>query len=166
MQRGRRSRASCPLRRTGGMTRRMPSLRPQAMRTRTRHAWVAAQRCWARPPPHCLQPGDTHVEDCHHCGMRTGTDGSSPSLSTSWYGLSARGRWAHCLLQNPLRHCRSTRTSALLPSLWVTPAKPLGMVWEHNAPEEAFMVQALREGALTQTKGVIKYRPEFDVVSP
>jgi predicted N-acetyltransferase YhbS len=38
------------------------------------------------------------------------------------------------------------------------------MVWEHDVPEEVFMVQALREGALTQTKGVVKYRPEFDVV--
>jgi len=27
------------------------------------------------------------------------------------------------------------------------------------------MVQALREGALTQTKGVVKYRPEFALVS-
>jgi len=50
------------------------------------------------------------------------------------------------------------------PRFGFTPAKPLGIVWEHDAPEEAFMVQELREGALTQTKGVVKYRPEFDVV--
>jgi putative acetyltransferase len=43
-------------------------------------------------------------------------------------------------------------------------AKPLGIVWEHDAPDEAFMVQELREGALTQTKGVVKYRPEFQAV--
>ena len=50
------------------------------------------------------------------------------------------------------------------PRFGFTPAKPLGIVWEHDASEEAFMVQVLREGALTQTKGVVKYRPEFDVV--
>jgi len=52
------------------------------------------------------------------------------------------------------------------PRFGFTPAKPLGIVWEHDAPEEAFMVQELREGALTQTKGVVKYRPEFETVSP
>ena len=51
------------------------------------------------------------------------------------------------------------------PRFGFTPVKLLGIVWEHDAPEEACMVQALREGALTQTKGVVKYRPEFDVVS-
>ena len=50
------------------------------------------------------------------------------------------------------------------PRFGFVPAKPLGIVWEHDAPEEAFMVHELREGALTQTKGVVKYRPEFDVV--
>ena len=50
------------------------------------------------------------------------------------------------------------------PRFGFTPAKPLGIMWEHDAPEEAFMVHELREGALTQTKGVVKYRPEFDVV--
>ena len=50
------------------------------------------------------------------------------------------------------------------PRFGFTPAKPHGIVWEYDAPDEAFMVQELREGALTQTKGVVKYRPEFDVV--
>ena len=39
-------------------------------------------------------------------------------------------------------------------------------MWEHDVPEEAFIVHELREGALTQTKGVVKYRPEFQAVSP
>jgi putative acetyltransferase len=52
------------------------------------------------------------------------------------------------------------------PRFGLTPAKPLDIVWEHDAPDEAFMVQALRDGALTQTKGVVKYRPEFQAVSP
>ena len=47
------------------------------------------------------------------------------------------------------------------PQFGFVPAKPLGIVWEHDAPDEAFLVQELREGALTQTKGVVKYRPEF-----
>jgi len=52
------------------------------------------------------------------------------------------------------------------PRFGFVPAKPAGIVWEHDAPEEMFMVQALRKGALTQTKGVVKYRPEFETVSP
>jgi putative acetyltransferase len=52
------------------------------------------------------------------------------------------------------------------PRFGFTPAKPLGIVWEHDAPDKAFMVQALREGALTQTRGVVKYHPEFQAVSP
>jgi putative acetyltransferase len=52
------------------------------------------------------------------------------------------------------------------PRFGFVPAKPLGIVWEHDVPEEVFMVQELREGALTQTKGVVKYRPSFQAVSP
>jgi predicted N-acetyltransferase YhbS len=44
------------------------------------------------------------------------------------------------------------------------PAKPLGIVWEHDTPEEAFMVQEIQEGSLAQTRGVVKYRPEFATV--
>jgi len=50
------------------------------------------------------------------------------------------------------------------PRFGFTPAKPHGIVWEHAVSDEVFMVQELREGALTQTKGVVKYRPEFDTV--
>jgi putative acetyltransferase len=52
------------------------------------------------------------------------------------------------------------------PRFGFTPAKAWGIVWEHDTPKEAFMVHELREGALTQTKGVVKYRPEFQAVSP
>ena len=51
------------------------------------------------------------------------------------------------------------------PRLGFTPANLHSLVWEHDVHAEVFMVQALREGALTRTKGVVKYRPEFDVVS-
>jgi putative acetyltransferase len=45
-----------------------------------------------------------------------------------------------------------------------TTAKHYGIVWEHDVPEEAFMVQELKEGTLGQIQGIVKYRPEFDVV--
>ena len=42
------------------------------------------------------------------------------------------------------------------------PAKPLGLTWEHGGPPGAFMVQALRQGALDGIRGVVAFRPEFD----
>ena len=50
------------------------------------------------------------------------------------------------------------------PRFGFVPAKPLGIVWEHDVPEEVFMVQEIQEGALAQTRGIAKYRPEFDTV--
>jgi putative acetyltransferase len=50
------------------------------------------------------------------------------------------------------------------PRFGFVPAKPLGIVWEHGAPEEAFMVKEIQKDALAQTRGVVKYRLEFDVV--
>jgi putative acetyltransferase len=50
------------------------------------------------------------------------------------------------------------------PRFGFTPAKPLGIVWEHDAPDDAFMVKEIREGALAHTRGVVKYRPEFATV--
>jgi putative acetyltransferase len=50
------------------------------------------------------------------------------------------------------------------PRFGFVPAKPLGIVWEHDAPEEAFMVKEIQEGFLAQTRGVVKYRPEFATV--
>jgi putative acetyltransferase len=50
------------------------------------------------------------------------------------------------------------------PRLEFTPAKPLGIMWEHEVPEEAFMVKEIHKGALAQTRGVVKYRPEFATV--
>jgi putative acetyltransferase len=50
------------------------------------------------------------------------------------------------------------------PRFGFAPAKPLGIVWEHDVPEEVFMVKEIQEGALAQTRGVVKYRPEFATV--
>jgi putative acetyltransferase len=76
------------------------------------------------------------------------------------------------LVEAGLAACRHTPYGVVVvlghphyyPRFGFVPAKPLGIVWEHDVPEEVFMVQELRDGALTQTKGVVKYRPEFDVV--
>jgi putative acetyltransferase len=50
------------------------------------------------------------------------------------------------------------------PRFGFAPAKPLGIVWEHDAPEDAFMVKEIHEGALARTRGVVKYHPEFATV--
>ncbi len=34
--------------------------------------------------------------------------------------------------------------------------------WEHEAPDEAFMVTALKPGALEGIKGIVSYHPAFD----
>ena len=50
------------------------------------------------------------------------------------------------------------------PRFGFTPAKPLGIVWEHDATEKAFMVKEIQEGALAHMRGVVKYHPEFATV--
>ena len=50
------------------------------------------------------------------------------------------------------------------PRFGFTPAQPHGIVWEHEAPPETFMVHELHEGVLAHTRGVVKYRHAFDVV--
>ena len=42
------------------------------------------------------------------------------------------------------------------------PAEPLGITWEYGGPPDAFMVQALRQGALRGVRGLVAYRREFD----
>ena len=54
--------------------------------------------------------------------------------------------------------------SSYYPRFGFRPSRPLGIRWEHNAPEEAFMVMELRPGALAGLRGVVRYRPEFDGV--
>lgn len=40
-------------------------------------------------------------------------------------------------------------------------ARKLGLVWEHEAPSEAFMALELEPGAAAGRNGVVSYRPEF-----
>ncbi len=50
------------------------------------------------------------------------------------------------------------------PRFGFRPSRPLGIRWEHDAPEEAFMVMALSDGALIDARGIIRYQSEFDGV--
>jgi putative acetyltransferase len=43
-------------------------------------------------------------------------------------------------------------------------ASARGIRWEHDAPDEAFLVLELRPGALRGRGGVVRYRPELDSV--
>jgi len=52
------------------------------------------------------------------------------------------------------------------PRFGCVPAQPLGMVWDHDAPEEACMVTDIQEGALAHTRGRVQYRPACAPVEP
>jgi putative acetyltransferase len=47
------------------------------------------------------------------------------------------------------------------PRFGFVPGKPKGIDCEFDAPEEAWMVLELREGALTGRTGTVKFQPEF-----
>jgi len=50
------------------------------------------------------------------------------------------------------------------PRFGFVPAKAHGIRWEHDVPEEAFMVKELRQGAIKEVRGTVRYRPEFNEV--
>lgn len=54
--------------------------------------------------------------------------------------------------------------SGYYPRFGFRPSVLFGIRWEHNAPEEAFMVMELWPGALAGHSGIIRYQPEFDGV--
>jgi len=47
------------------------------------------------------------------------------------------------------------------PRFGFIPAKPVGIVCEFKAPDEAWMVLELRAGALAGRSGTVKFQPEF-----
>ncbi len=47
------------------------------------------------------------------------------------------------------------------PRFGFAPARAHGIRWELDAPDDAFMVMELREGALAGRSGVVRYQPEF-----
>lgn len=50
---------------------------------------------------------------------------------------------------------------AYYPRFGFVPASRHGVVWEHSAPDEAFMLLELRPGALDGRDGIVRYPPEF-----
>jgi putative acetyltransferase len=50
------------------------------------------------------------------------------------------------------------------PRFGFVPAKPLGIQWEHDVPEDVFMALALTENALDGVTGVVKYHPAYNGV--
>ena len=76
------------------------------------------------------------------------------------------------LVEAGLTACRHTPYGVVVvlghphyyPRFGFVPAKPLGIVWEHDVPDEAFMVKEIQEGALARTRGVVTYRLEFATV--
>ena len=47
------------------------------------------------------------------------------------------------------------------PRFGFRPAKPLGLRWEHDVPDDVFVVAELAPGALRGVRGVVKYHPAF-----
>jgi putative acetyltransferase len=47
------------------------------------------------------------------------------------------------------------------PRFGFVPSRPLGVRWEKDVPDEAFMVVELRDGALAGRQGIVKYHPAF-----
>jgi putative acetyltransferase len=71
-----------------------------------------------------------------------------------WAGLEACRQAGHAsvvVLGHP----------AYYPRFGFVPATRHGLRWEHPAPDEAFMVLALRDRALTGPGGIVRYQPEF-----
>ncbi len=73
------------------------------------------------------------------------------------------------LIRAGLRECRRAGHEIVVvlghpeyyPRFGFVPSKPLGIRYEAEVPEEAFMVLELRQGALAGRGGIVRYRPEF-----
>lgn len=52
--------------------------------------------------------------------------------------------------------------AAYYPRFGFVRASTLGLSWEHEAPDEAFMALELREGFFSERGGVVRYHPAFD----
>lgn len=48
------------------------------------------------------------------------------------------------------------------PRFGFVPAGPLGVSWEHDVPEDAFMIAELNAGSLAGRTGVVRFHPAFD----
>ena len=73
------------------------------------------------------------------------------------------------LVQAGLEECRGAGHGCVVvlghpeyyPGFGFVPASRHGVAWEHSAPDEAFMVLELRDGALAGRGGTARYQPEF-----
>ena len=71
-----------------------------------------------------------------------------------------------------LKECRSLGHEIVIvlghpdyyPRFGFVPAKPTGIDCEFDAPEEAWMILELREGALAGKRGIVRFQPEFNAV--
>ena len=76
------------------------------------------------------------------------------------------------LVRRGLEACRSMGHDVVVvlghpgyyPRFGFVTAKQKGLSCEYTVPDEAFMVAELKEGALADRRGVVKYRPEFSSV--
>jgi len=76
------------------------------------------------------------------------------------------------LVQEGLRECERIGCDLIVvvghpeyyPRFGFVPAKQKGLSCEYPVPPEVFMVAELKPGALTGKQGLVKYRPEFDLV--
>jgi len=50
------------------------------------------------------------------------------------------------------------------PRFGFEPAKNFGIAWEHDVPDDVFMVLELRPGALNDISGIVRYHPLFSDV--
>ena len=73
------------------------------------------------------------------------------------------------LVRTGIEECRRTGHGGVVvlghpeyyPRFGFVPASRHGLAWEHPAPDEAFMVLELRNGALPRPGGIVRYQPEF-----
>ena len=73
------------------------------------------------------------------------------------------------LVRTGLEECRRAGPGCVVvvghpeyyPRFGFAPARERGVVWEHPAPAEAFMLLELRPGALGGRGGIARYAPEF-----
>jgi putative acetyltransferase len=102
-------------------------------------------------------------------------EGAAASLITS--GLAPMAVLPECqrqgigslLVRAGLDACRSAGHDAVVvlghpefyPRFGFVPADTKGLRCEYEAPREAFMALELRPAALAETRGVVRYRPEF-----
>jgi putative acetyltransferase len=76
------------------------------------------------------------------------------------------------LVRRGLEECRSLGHEIVVvvghpefyPRFGFMPARQRGLECEYPVPNEAFVVAELRDKALAEVRGVVKYHPEFDKV--